>query len=173
MGKFVFGVIVGIVAVFGGAYAYVHYGFFNMRADQARGTVERIYMRGAMDRYAERYAANQKNPLTADEATLIAGVKLYKNDCALCHGGPSNPISDVGQGLNPRAPQFLKDAPDLPEYQNFWIIKHGIRMTGMPAWEKVLTDSEIWQLTTFLTKFEQIDKLPPAVQAEWKKPTAP
>ena len=172
MGKFIAGVIIGVVLLAAAMFVYLHYGFINLAADASPNPVETYVMGGtAMDKYVERHAPKVKNPLTPDDATLIAGIKLYKNDCALCHGGPANPVSDLGRALFPRAPQFVRDAPDMPDNENYWIIKHGIQRTGMPAWDKIMTDSEIWQVTTFLSKFEELDKLPPAVQEEWKKPS--
>jgi hypothetical protein len=56
----------------------------------------------------------------------------------------------------------------MPENENYWIIRHGIKMTGMPAWDKVLSDTDIWKVITFLRKMGDLDKLPPAAQAEWK-----
>jgi thiosulfate dehydrogenase len=166
MRKFLVGLIIGVLLVGVGSFVYVHYGYLDMRADQAPGTLENTYMRGAMDKYADRYAPKAENPIQPTDANLIEGVHLYKANCAVCHGGPEKPV--VALGFNPKVPQFLKDAPDMPEYQNFWITKHGIKMTGMPAWEKVMSDDEIWKVTTFLTRMEDLDKLPPAVQAAWK-----
>ena len=150
MGKFVFGLIIGVILVLAGAFVYIHFGYMNMQADQAVGTVERVYMGGAMDRYADRHAPQLKNPLDASDANLVEGIRLYKANCAVCHGGPDKPVSELGLGFSPRAPQFSQDAPDMPENQNYWIIRHGVKMTGMPAWEKVLSDSDLWKLTTFL-----------------------
>lgn len=168
MGKFLAGIILGVLGVAAGAYAYVHNGYFDMRADQPMHPLERLYMRGAMDNYASRYSPKAHNPILATDANLIEGLKLYKSNCAGCHGGPDKPISDVGAGFSPRAPQFLKDAPEMPENQNYWIIQHGVKMTGMPAWDRVLSDTEIWKVTTFLGKMEDLDKLSPAVQQAWK-----
>ena len=67
--------------------------------------------------------------------------------------------------LYPRAPLFVKDAPDMPENQNFYIIDHGVRLSGMPAWKKVLNEQQIWQVTTFLS---HMDKLPPEVLKQWQ-----
>jgi mono/diheme cytochrome c family protein len=168
MGKFVAGIVVGIVGLAVGAYVYVHYGYINMRADQPVMAVEKIYLGGAMDRYAARYAPKVTNPLPASDATLIAGARIYKSNCAGCHGGPEQSETEVGKGLFPQAPQFMHDAPDMPQEQNFWIIKHGIARTGMPAWDKVLSDNDIWKVVTLLSKFQEFDRLSPAVQQEWK-----
>jgi len=71
----------------------------------------------------------------------------------------------LADALYPRAPQFVEDAPDMPENQNFYIIQHGIRLSGMPAWKQALTEQEIWQVTAFLS---HVDKLPPQVSTAWK-----
>jgi thiosulfate dehydrogenase len=168
MGKFIAGIVIGVIGVALGAFVYIHYGYINMRADQPIMSLERVYLGGAMDRYAGRYAPKANNPVEASDANLIDGIRLYKANCAVCHGLADNPVSHVGQGLYPPAPQFLRDAPDMPQNQNFWIIKHGIARTGMPAWEKLLSDQETWKLVTFLSKMEDPDKLSPAVQQAWK-----
>ncbi len=168
MGKFILGIIVGLILVGAGSYIYVHFGFMNMQADQAVGTVEGIYMRGAMDRYVGRHAPKLTNPVEPTEANLVDGVRLYKMNCAVWHGGPDKPVSELGLGFNPRAPQFVKDAPDMADNENYWIIRHGVKMTGMPAWEKVMSDNDMWKVTTFLGKMEDLDRLPPAVQQAWK-----
>ena len=54
----------------------------------------------------------------------------------------------------------------MPENQNFYIIEHGVRLSGMPAWKQVLSERDMWQVTTFLS---HMDKLPPQVSVEWKK----
>jgi len=168
MGKFIGGIIIGVLALAGGVYAYLHYGLFDMRADRPNGRLEMAYMNDAMDRYAGRHAPKVRNPLPLTDATLIGGIAVYKSNCAGCHGGPDMPESALGAGFNPPAPQFVKDAPDMPENQNYWIIRHGVKMTGMPAWEKVLAESDIWKVTTFVGRMGELDKLSPAVQQAWK-----
>jgi mono/diheme cytochrome c family protein len=117
-------------------------------------------------------APDLKNPVAANEENLAAGAKLYINHCAGCHGIPSNPDSQFGRSFYPTVPPFFKDSPDMAENQNFYIIQHGIRWTGMPAWNKTLNETQIWQIVTFLSN---IEKLPPAAKREFDQPgvTAP
>ena len=121
MGKFIAGVILGVLGLAAGAYIYVHYGFFDMRADKPAGRVEAMYMNDALDKYAERHAPKLRNPVAADNTTLMEGIRLYRTTCAGCHGGPEKPFSAVGAGFSPPAPQFLHEAPDMPDEQNYWI----------------------------------------------------
>jgi mono/diheme cytochrome c family protein len=168
MGRFLVGVVMGAAGLAAAAYVYVHYGYMDMRADQPAGRIERVYMRDAMDRSVDRHAPKMPNPVPATDANLIDGIRVYKNNCAICHGDAEKPTAALSRGFSPPVPQFLKDAPDMPEYQNYWIIRHGVRMTGMPAWEQVLSDSDIWKVTAFLSKMGKLSQLSPEVQGAWK-----
>lgn len=169
MGNFIRGIIVGAIALAAGVYVYLHFGFVDLRADQKPSALEENVLGSALDKSTARYAPQQKNPLTATQETLMAGGRLYRDKCSDCHGSPINPNSDYGRSFDPPAPQFMKQAPDMPENENFYIIKHGVRWTAMPAWGHIMTDSEIWQVVTVLSRFE---KLPPDVTEELKKPVA-
>ena len=120
----------------------------------------------ALDASVDRRPPEAKNPIPATAVNLIAGMKLYQANCASCHGDIQRPDGMFADGFYPREPQFVEDAPDMPENQNFYIIQHGVRLSGMPAWDKILTQEQMWQLTTFLS---QMDKLPPQVAAQWKQ----
>jgi len=166
MGKFIAGVLVTLIVLFIGSFIYVHYGFLNLSADAPYNSIEVFYVRGMLDRWAARNAPNTPNPVQPTDANMIEGVKLYKQDCAVCHGSPQNPVADIGRSLYPRAPQFMKDPPsDMSEGMIFQITKHGVSRTGMPAWSKNLSDTAVWKLTAFL---KHMDNLPAAVDQEWK-----
>jgi len=169
MQNFIRGIIVGAIALAAGVYGYARFGFLDLRADQAPSALEQRIAGSAMDESTERHAVKQKNPLPPTQENLLAGARLYRDKCSDCHGSPVNPSSDYGRSFYPRVPQFMKEAPDLPDHENFYIIKHGVRWTAMPAWGNIMTDSEIWQVVALLNRFE---KLPPEVNEELKKPVA-
>jgi len=167
MKAFLFGIILTLFALAAGGYFLLKSGRVSFNADQETSAMERHFAMSAVDASTERNAPEQKNPVPADEADLVAGAKLYLNHCAGCHGLPSNPEGQFGRSFNPPVPAFFKEPPDMPENQNFYIIQHGIRWTGMPAWNKTLNDGQIWQLVTFLSN---VQKLPPAVLKELAPP---
>jgi len=169
MNNFIRGMIVGAIALAAGVYVYARMGLLELRADQAPSALEKSIAGTAMDKSTERHAPQQKNPLPLTPDNLKTGARLYRDKCSDCHGGPVNPDSDYGRSFYPRAPQFMKEAPDMPDHENFYIIKHGVRWTAMPAWGGVMTDSEIWQVVLALSRFE---KLPPEAVEELKKPVA-
>ena len=163
MKSFLFGVILTLFALLAGGYFLLKSGRVSFNADQEPSTVEEKVAMSAVDASTERNAPEIKNPVAADEATLVAGAKLYLNHCAGCHGVPANPESQFGRAFNPPVPAFFKEAPDMPENQNFYIIQHGIRWSGMPAWKNTLNETQTWQLVTFLSN---VEKLPPAARKE-------
>jgi len=74
---------------------------------------------------------------------LVSGADLYQKNCAVCHGLPNQAVPAIGQGEFPRPPQlFTIDGrvSDDPAGVSYWKVKNGIRLTGMPAFEKTLTD---------------------------------
>jgi thiosulfate dehydrogenase len=159
MKNFILGFIVSIVVVGAGLYMYVKKGYLSFDADQEPTSFEEHTAMAAVDAATDKRAPDVKNPVQATEENLVAGATLYVNNCAGCHGTPSNPDSTFGHSFNPAVPAFFKDAPDMAENQNFYIIQHGIRWTGMPAWNKTLNETQTWQIVTFLSN---IEKLPPA-----------
>jgi thiosulfate dehydrogenase len=165
MVKFLLGFAVAVVVVLAAGYCYVRFGFVDPRADMPVNWLESKIAMPALDAAVDRRAGEAHNPLQPTDTNLMAGMKIYQSNCAGCHGDTQHPHTAFGESFYPRAPQFAEDAPDMPENQNFYIIQHGIRLSGMPAWKGALSEQETWQVTTFLS---QMDKLPPQVAAEWK-----
>lgn len=166
MRNFVRGILVTILVIGFGFWAYLRFGFADVRANVEPSRFESDLALTALNASAARHAARQQNPIAPTEGNLLDGARLYRDKCADCHGRPDNPESDYGRSFYPRAPQFIKMKPAQPENQNFYIIKNGVRWTAMPAWGNIMADSEIWQVVTFLGR---LDNLPPSVQQELHK----
>jgi mono/diheme cytochrome c family protein len=169
MRGFIFGILFTLLIAFCAGYFILKQGYINFSADQEPSPTERHLAMSASDASTDRHAPDLKNPVPASESDLTVGAKIYVDHCAGCHGVPSNPDSQFGHSFNPPVPQFFKNAPDMPENQNFYIVQHGIRWSGMPAWNKTLSDTQIWQLVTFMSN---IEKLPPAALKEFEAPGA-
>lgn len=165
MGRFFVGFVIGVILVVVAELLWVRLGFVNPRADIPVSHFEMSMAMPALDAAVDRRAPKLTNPVQPTDDNLIAGMKLYQTNCASCHGDTQQPDSMFAEALYPRAPQFMKDSPDMPENQNFYIIEHGVRLSGMPAWGKILSEQQAWQLTAFLS---HMDKLPPDIAAQWK-----
>ena len=160
MRGFIYGIVTMLViAALGVLCALL--GFVNMRADNPPSKMETTLATRAMDASVARAAPKLTNPVTADEANLVAGAHLYSDHCTLCHGDPAHPKSLLADSLKPPAPQFTNDMADMPENENFFILQHGIRWTAMPGWKNVLSEQQTWQLVTLLSHMHD---LPPAAK---------
>jgi mono/diheme cytochrome c family protein len=106
-----------------------------------------------------------KNPLPLNDDNLKAGADVYNGNCAMCHGALDRPRPDLATAMFPHAPQLLKGkgVTDDPEGETFWKVTNGIRMTGMPAFDKILDEKHRWQVTMLLV---HADNLTPAARKQ-------
>jgi len=165
MGKFLLGVIVTLLVLILGGLGFAMLGFFPTVANVEPPHLERHFAMGAVDASMERHAPRITNPLMPTDQSLEDGMKLYTMNCALCHGGLDRKPSPLAMSFYPPPPNLVSDPPDDPEWHIFYTIRTGIRYTGMPAWDKTLSDQDMWKITMLLS---HMDKLPPAAQEYWK-----
>lgn len=168
---FLTGVLATIFVPLVGALIFFKMGWVAVNADAKPGWVEREVAEMSLDASVARNAPKAENPAPKTDETLKAAVTLYKDNCAGCHGGSQGP-SDFGLSFYPPAPQFVnrKKPFGAPDGELFYVIKHGIRLTGMPAFgsevgKSLLKDDEIWALVRFM---KAMQSLPPAVAEEWR-----
>jgi mono/diheme cytochrome c family protein len=102
-------------------------------------------------------------PITADEAAYVAGAQVYKEHCAVCHGLAGQPQTAIAKGMFPKPPKLMEGTgvTDDPANETYWKVAGGIRMTGMPGFDKTLTTTQMWQVSLLLAG---ADKLPKAAQ---------
>jgi thiosulfate dehydrogenase len=165
MRTFLAGLILAIVLLIAGVFFYFLNGYIDPRADAPITALEEKIAMPALDAAVDRHAPEIQTPILPTDDNLTAAITLYQNNCATCHGDPVHPHAQLADAFNPRAPQFLEDAPDMPENQNFYILQHGVRFSGMPAWSTTLNTQQLWQLTVLLS---YINKLSPQLTAAWK-----
>jgi len=109
-------------------------------------------------------------PIQADESTLVAGAQVYRDQCAACHGFHGKP-SSFGAHMFPGAPPLwdkhqnneVVGVSDDPPGETYWKVANGIRLTGMPAFKQVLTETQIWQVSLLLANADK--PLPPGAFA--------
>ena len=165
MSKFLLGCVVTLLVLILGGLGFALLGFFPTAANVAPPHWEQHLAMGAADASMERHAPRVTNPLMPNDDNLIQGIKLYTMNCALCHGTLDHKPSTLANSFYPPPPNLVSDPPDDPEWHIFYTIRTGVRYTGMPAWDKTLTNDDMWKITMFLS---HMDKLPPAVQEYWK-----
>jgi hypothetical protein len=166
MGKFILGVIITLVVLVLAALGFAMLGFFPTKANVEPPHLEHKLANGAVDASMERHAPRVTNPLPPTDQNLEDGMKVYTLNCALCHGSLDKKPATLAHSFYPPAPNLVSDPPDDPEWHIFYTIRTGIRYTGMPAWEGILSEQDMWKITSLLSHF---DKLPPGVQEFYQK----
>jgi mono/diheme cytochrome c family protein len=166
MRGFVLGILVTLVAIAVGVFAVSYFGLYPIGADNPPSSLERTLASRALDEYADRHKPAGGNPAPITPANLMEGAKEYEEHCAFCHGGAKAKISPMQNKFNPPAPQLVNRVPHDPDNWLFWVTKHGVRMTGMPTWDGVMSDEDIWKIIAFL---KNSNKLPPEAAAAWQK----
>jgi mono/diheme cytochrome c family protein len=166
MRNFVLGIIITLVVLAAGALAFAMLGFMPTNADAKPPHLEESIAMHALDASMDHHAPRVSNPVPATDENLIAGMKIYTMNCAFCHGDLDYKPSQFAHSFYPPPPQLILDPLDDPEWHVYYAVRTGVRYTGMPAWNKALSEQDIWKVTGFLTRLE---KLPPAVQEYWKK----
>jgi thiosulfate dehydrogenase len=161
-----FGVAGTLIVIVGGVFLVSHLGLYPIGADNPPGSLERSLAGRAMDVYASKHKPAGGNPVQLTPAALAAGAKDYEEHCAFCHGGARAKISPMRDKFNPPAPQLVNRIPHDDDAWLFWVTKHGVRMTGMPSWDGVMSDDEMWKVVAFI---KHSDKLPPEAQGVWQK----
>lgn len=169
---FVFGILATVVVALVVGYVGLSQGLLiPVNADARPPRLERWLAGQALDNTIAREAPRQANPVAATEVNYQAGIKLYHDNCAACHGVPNERPSTIAIGLYQHAPQLARHGvEDDEEGETFWKIEHGIRMTGMPSYAKTLTEQQAWTLALFL---KHMDSLPPGAQKLWQSMKLP
>jgi len=166
MGKFILGIIFTIVVLLLAAIGLALLGFLPTRANSQPSETERHFAMSALDSSVERHATHANNPVAPTDENLIDGLKIYTMNCALCHGGIDRKPSTLEKSIYPPPPNLILEPDDDPEWHIYYVIHNGVRYGGMPAWDKTLSEADMWKVTAFLSR---IEKLPPAVQEYWRK----
>ena len=168
--KFLIGVIVGLIAFPVLAAIYFLGGFAPAAVSARSFPFEQLIAGGALEARLHREAP-KRDLSSFTTADLVAGAQTYRKGCDGCHGLP---------GQKPLVPKMYPEPPELftpdgyvtddPVGFTYWKIKNGIRMTGMPSFNRVFSDEEIWQTAALLAN---ADKLPAQATDILKQPMFP
>ena len=163
--KLLGGFILGLLVIPAVAAVIAFTGRFPFWANAKPPQWERRLANLALDPAVERKAEGLACPVSATNENLIRGMKIYRDDCASCHGNRGKPSAWGRNGFYPPAPQLADRGDHDPVPGIFVVVKNGIRYTGMGGWGGVESDDDLWRVALFLSR---IKSLPPAVDAAWK-----
>jgi mono/diheme cytochrome c family protein len=146
------GTLLGVVLIAGGIYWYFSSGHAPVATAAPPMPFERTLAKIGLHAYL-------------DEPNLLAGARVYREQCAVCHGLPGGTQTAIAGGMFPRPPELWNGAgvTDDDAWESYWKVENGIRMTGMPAFKDHLTETQIWQVSVLV---KNAGKIPAAVRSE-------
>ena len=159
-GKVLLGFVLGVGVVVLGVALYLRWGSLPVAtADKPFPFEKQIVKVPLGARIAKQM---QKPPFGTSEDVYESGAHIYKADCAECHGTPGHDV-DYAKYMYPTAPQLWKKhakgnvvgVSDDEPGETYWKVANGIRLTGMPSFDHVLTDTQMWQVTLLLKNADQ------------------
>ena len=144
------GIVIGIMVIWLGVY--------NVAANDKHLSITTNLLKLVRERSIETRSENLKVPDLQNVKLVKEGAEHYAEMCIECHLAPGMSETELHAGLYPQPPVFSnQDYNEKPENQ-FWVIKNGIKMTGMPAWYPAHTDEQIWGMVAFLQVANTLSK---------------
>ena len=121
---------------------------------------EKMLARMALHARLDKEMPKAAPPISTDEAAYTAGAQIYKDHCAVCHGLPGQAQTAIAKGMFPKPPKLLEGTgvSDDPAGETYWKVAGGIRMTGMPGFEKSLSTTQMWQVSLLLANSDKLPK---------------
>jgi len=150
----------GVAAAFGSAalaVGFVYSGLFNVSAMEPHNALTNWLLSTTMHVSVARRAGTVQPPDLGNDTLQLAGAADFEAMCVTCHGAPEIDAGPIGQGLTPRPPSLAEAARHLSDGELFWITKHGIKMTGMPAWGRTHSDEALWPVVAFMRLLPSLD----------------
>ena len=153
VGSTIVATVAGIAAVAAGAALFVIYtGIYNVAATEEHTSLARWAMETTFHNSVARRADEVAAPDGFPDELIDAGAAEYAATCERCHGGPGAERAEWASGIRPRPPYLAEAAAHWSPQEVFWIVKHGVKMTGMPAFGPTHGDDELWSLAAFVTE---------------------
>ena len=177
MGRFLLGLVLGIILVPLGVLLYFKAGRVPVAVSDPPLPEEKLITSVPLGARIDRELVKNP-PIQPDEASLVAGAHIYSDKCAVCHGFHGKP-SQFGMHMFPSAPPLWEKhhngdvvgVSDDPPGETYWKVANGIRLTGMPSYKELLSENEMWQVSILLANADK--PLPPGAVAILNGETSP
>jgi mono/diheme cytochrome c family protein len=155
--KILFRLLVVVVVIIAAAGAFVVSGSYDIGADAPHWSVTEKLIAQVRNRSIAHRSADIVVPDLENEASIRRGAHHYAEMCSSCHLAPGMTQTELRAGLYPLPPDLATHAAIDPR-EAFWVIKHGVKMSGMSAWGKSHDDVAIWDMVAFIRKLPMLDE---------------
>ncbi len=144
-------VVIFILEALGG-FLFMASGLYNIAADQPHFEPIGWFLKTASTRSVIFHTEAERIPNLHDPSLVEQGLTLCRKNCQPCHGAPGVASELIGRGINPKPPSLATMGNDWTNLQLFWIVSHGLKMSGMPAFDERLSETDRWATVAFLRR---------------------
>jgi mono/diheme cytochrome c family protein len=139
-----------------GAYAVIEGGWYDVAANRQHWQPVHTMLEQAMHASVRRRAGGISPPPLDEPDMITRGAAMYRSHCVACHGGPGVAQEKFGQSMQPVPGPLVDAARRWKPAEMYWIIRHGIKMSGMPAWEYHMAEQDLWATVAFLAELPRM-----------------
>lgn len=139
-----------------GAAAVVWGGLYDISATDEHLRPTFVMLKKALERSVELRAKNIEVPPLGDAAQVRDGARIFEVHCVQCHGGPGVAPEPFALALRPLATPLARSGRDRDPRFLYWVVRNGIKMTGMPAWEFRLDERQTWAVVAFVKRLPEL-----------------
>ena len=140
-----------------GGFLFAASGIIPIKASSGHWAITRWFLQFSKQRSVATHTLGMETPSLDAARLVLRGAGAYEINCRACHGSPSLQNPRVAQAMLPRPPYLPHTIPRWDSNELFYIVKHGLKFTGMPAWPSQQRDDEVWAMVAFLRKFPELD----------------
>jgi cytochrome c553 len=158
-----------------GTVLFAWTGVYSVGASEGHWPVTRWFLEFTMRRSVSTHALAVESQPPFTEAMVRRGLGHFASACAPCHGAPGEPRNEVVRNMLPPPPDLATHVPNWRPEQLFWIVKHGLKYTGMPSWPTQQRDDEVWAMVAFLQRLPELgpEEYGPLARGELILPPSP
>lgn len=149
-------VAVFALAALAGAAAVVWGGLYDVAATEQHTQPVYSMLETTMRQSVRLRARGIEPPSLADEGLVLRGAACFRDKCQQCHGGPGVAQGDIGKSMQPLPGPLVDARRRWNARELYWVTKHGIKMSGMPAWEFHLAEQDLWAVVAFVQRLPDL-----------------
>ena len=150
-------ILFGLAAILLTGFLFAWSGLYNVAASRGHWAVTDAILTFGMQNSVKTHAIGIEVPSLDSTDMSTLGAAHFHSGCAFCHGAPGVPISPIAQSMMPPPPNLSTSMRKWHDRELFWIVKNGIKYTGMPAWVAEQRDDEVWAVVAFLRRIPRLD----------------
>ncbi len=145
-----------LVLISAGGLLFVLSGVYPLEADKPHYGIVRSILQLGRTRSVQLHSTGIHVPNLREGSLIKTGFALYRINCQPCHGAPGVGAEQIGLGINPKPPQLVTTSADWSDAEIYWIVSHGLKMSGMPAFAPRLSDTDRWGIVAFLRRLGRL-----------------